>query len=259
MASATACGSLIFNKNLNSQEIEKINTTLSSSSSSSFSKIQCNKMKKLSCRAGTAMEEMQFVKSKSNDFRVGRLVEDGLVYCQNLTIKSFEIGFDRKASIAALMSYLQDSAINHGRITGIMADGHILGVTREMSKKDLIWVLSSLQIVVDRYPSWLDVVQVETWMYPLGKNGLGHDWVIRDRNTGDVLAQATSQFVLMNKKTRKLSKFSDKVKEELAPHMMEYSTLILNNIIQKPSQLNINTTDFSCTELKVSFVNFFFT
>ncbi|XP_065869039.1 palmitoyl-acyl carrier protein thioesterase, chloroplastic-like isoform X2 [Euphorbia lathyris] len=193
MASATACGSLIFNKNLNSQEIEKINTTLSSSSSSSFSKIQCNKMKKLSCRAGTAMEEMQFVKSKSNDFRVGRLVEDGLVYCQNLTIKSFEIGFDRKASIAALMSYLQDSAINHGRITGIMADGHILGVTREMSKKDLIWVLSSLQIVVDRYPSWLDVVQVETWMYPLGKNGLGHDWVIRDRNTGDVLAQATSR------------------------------------------------------------------
>ncbi|WCJ39127.1 Palmitoyl-acyl carrier protein thioesterase chloroplastic [Euphorbia peplus] len=228
---AASCGSLIFNKDFQ-VNFEKKNDI--KNLPSPFSKIP-NKKNNF---------------EKINDFGAGRLVENGLVYCQNLMIKSFEIGFDRKASISTLISYLQDSAINHGRITGIMADTQVLGVTQEMSRHDLIWVLSSLQIVVDQYPSWLDVVQLETWMYPLGKNGLGHDWIIRDSNTDHVLAQATSQFVLMNKKTRKLSKFRDEIRQELAPHMVEHSTLILDSIIQKPPQLNANTSDFSSAELK---------
>ncbi len=37
----------------------------------------------------------------------GSLEQDGLVYRQNILIRSFEIGFDRKLSLAALTNYLQ--------------------------------------------------------------------------------------------------------------------------------------------------------
>ncbi|XP_065866597.1 palmitoyl-acyl carrier protein thioesterase, chloroplastic-like [Euphorbia lathyris] len=241
MATASSC--LRFNKHFQRRENIKNDTP-------KFSKVLCKKKKNFSCKAALIMEEKEIQFAKSNDFNFGRLVENGLIYSQNLTIRSSEIGFDGKASIATLITFLQDSAVNHVRITGTMAENHVLGITQEMCRKDLIWVLSSLQIVVDQYPSWSDVVEVETWMYPSGKNGIGHDWIIRDRNTRHVVAQATSQFVLMNKKTRRLSKFNDKIRQELAPHMMEYCTPILNNSIQKLPQLDANTADFSSTELK---------
>ncbi|WCJ39117.1 Palmitoyl-acyl carrier protein thioesterase chloroplastic [Euphorbia peplus] len=188
--------------------------------------------------------------AKFNDLSDEKLVENGLVYSQNLTIRSSEIGFDGKASMATLMSFLQDSLVNHVRMTGKMAEGHVLAITQEMGREDLIWVLSSLQIVVEKYPSWRDVVKVDNWMYPSRKNGLGHGWIIHDHNTGHLVAQATSHFVLINKKSRKLSKFSDKIKHELAPHMTEFCTPILNNNTQKSSQLDVNTADFCRTELK---------
>ena len=48
--------------------------------------------------------------------------------------------------------FVQDTALNQGRITGLLVDG--FGSTREMSRNNLIWVVSTLHIVVDRYPTW---------------------------------------------------------------------------------------------------------
>ncbi|WCJ39116.1 Palmitoyl-acyl carrier protein thioesterase chloroplastic [Euphorbia peplus] len=248
---ATSNGFLIFNNHFqaNFDKKENIKTSLPLS----LSKIPFKRKKNhhdFICKAALILEKRDQQFAKFNDLSDEKLVENGLVYSQNLTIRSSEIGFDGKASMATLMSFLQDSAVNHVKITGKMEEDHVLGITQEMCRQDLIWVLSSLQIVVEKYPSWCDVVKVETWMYPSRKNGIGHGWIIHDKNTGHLVAQATSHFVFMNKKTRKLSKFSDKIRQELDPHMMEYCTPILNNIIQTTSQLDVNTADFSRTELK---------
>lgn len=40
-------------------------------------------------------------------FGLGRIVQDGLVFTQNFSIRSYEIGADRTASIETLMNHLQ--------------------------------------------------------------------------------------------------------------------------------------------------------
>lgn len=46
----------------------------------------------------------------------------------------------------------QETALNHVRCAGLMGDG--FGSTPLMSKKKLIWVVTKMQVLVDRYPSW---------------------------------------------------------------------------------------------------------
>ena len=40
-------------------------------------------------------------------FGIGNIVQDGLVYRENFSIRSYEIGADRTASIETLMNHLQ--------------------------------------------------------------------------------------------------------------------------------------------------------
>ncbi|KAI5602516.1 hypothetical protein POPTR_001G177900v4 [Populus trichocarpa] len=183
----------------------------------------------------------------------GRLLQDGLVYRQNISVRSFEIGGDRKMSFGALLNHLQDTALNQSRITGLTADG--FGSTREMSRNNLIWVVSTLHIVVDRHPTWTDVVEVDTWMYASGKNGLGRDWIFRDSKTGETLATATSVCVMMNKKTRRLSKFAKEMRDEIEPYLMDCECPIINKDSRKILKLDVSTADQICTGLSVSLFN----
>lgn len=46
----------------------------------------------------------------------------------------------------------QETALNHVKSAGLLNDG--FGSTPEMYKRDLIWVVMKMQVLVDRYPSW---------------------------------------------------------------------------------------------------------
>ncbi|GJZ56442.1 palmitoyl-acyl carrier protein thioesterase, chloroplastic-like protein, partial [Tanacetum coccineum] len=90
----------------------------------------------------------------------GKMVDD-FVLRENFNIRTYEIGPNRTLSIETLMNYLQETSINHMNAIGVLGDG--LGNTPEMCKKNLIWVMAKMQVVVDRYPIWGDVVQIDTW------------------------------------------------------------------------------------------------
>ncbi|GJZ43538.1 acyl-ACP thioesterase, partial [Tanacetum coccineum] len=77
-------------------------------------------------------------------FGLGRIVEDGFVFRQNFSIRSYEIGADRTASVETLMNHLQETALNHVKTAGLMGDG--FGSTPEMSKKNLFWVVTKMQV-----------------------------------------------------------------------------------------------------------------
>ncbi|MCL7050248.1 hypothetical protein MKW94_002409 [Papaver nudicaule] len=159
---------------------------------------------------------------------LGRLVHDGLAFRQNFSIRSYEICGNRNASMETLMNHLQrinwadvqDASLNHVRSLGLLNDG--LGMTPEMTKRNLIWVVAKVEVQVDRYPSWGDVAQVDTWINCL--------------------------LVLMNKSTRKLSKLPDEVRGELEPYFMECEP-ILNNGSRKLTKLSSRTYDFVQTGL----------
>ncbi|PKA63436.1 Palmitoyl-acyl carrier protein thioesterase, chloroplastic [Apostasia shenzhenica] len=174
-------------------------------------------------------------------FGLGKIVEDGLAFRQNFSIRSYEIGADRTASIETLMNHLQETALNHVRIAGLMDDG--FGATPEMSKRNLIWVVTKMQVLVEKYPSWGDVVQVDTWVGSSGKNGMRRDWHVIDCKTGETLVRAKSVWVLMNKHTRKLSKMPEEVRAEVGPYFIE-RTAIIDEDSKKLVKLNDNTAHY---------------
>ncbi|KAL3825134.1 hypothetical protein ACJIZ3_021163 [Penstemon smallii] len=179
-------------------------------------------------------------------FGLGRIVQDGLVFRQNFSIRSYEIGADRTASVETTMNHLQETALNHVKGAGLLGDG--FGSTPEMCKKNLIWVVTKMQVVVDRYPTWGDVVQVDTWVAGSGKNGMRRDWLVRDSNTGEILTRASSLWVMMNKKTRRLSKIPDEVREEIGGYFVD-SPPVVDDDSRKLPKLDDNTADHIRTGL----------
>ncbi|KMZ71625.1 Acyl-ACP Thioesterase (Chloroplastic) [Zostera marina] len=154
-----------------------------------------------------------------DSFNYGSVIQENLVFSQDFSIRSYEIGADGTTSIETLMNHLQETALNHVKSAGLLGDG--FGATPEMSKRDLIWVVTKMQVQVENYPSWGDVVQVDTWAKAAGKNGMRRDWLVRDKKTGQTITQATSVWVMMNKHTRKLSKIPTEVREEIEPYFID--------------------------------------
>ncbi|KAJ6839549.1 palmitoyl-acyl carrier protein thioesterase, chloroplastic-like [Iris pallida] len=130
-------------------------------------------------------------------FGLGKIIENGLAYRQNFSIRSYEIGADQTASIETLMNHLQETALNHAKCAGLFGNG--FGSTPEMSKRNLIWVVTKMQVLVEHYPSWGDIIEVDTWAGGCGKNGMRRDWHVRDCQTGQTIMRASSNWVMMNK------------------------------------------------------------
>ncbi|KAI4380422.1 hypothetical protein MLD38_006616 [Melastoma candidum] len=147
----------------------------------------------------------------ADPFGLGRIVQDGLVFRQNFSIRSYEIGADRSTSIETLMNHLQETALNH--------------------------------ILVDHYPSWGDTVQVDTWVSGSGKNGMRRDWHVRDLKTGEIIAKASSLWVMMNKHTRRLSKMPEEVRGEIEPHFVDSAPAVAEDNRKLP-KLDDSTADF---------------
>ncbi|KAL9261481.1 Palmitoyl-acyl carrier protein thioesterase, chloroplastic-like protein [Drosera capensis] len=133
-----------------------------------------------------------------------------------------------------------ETALNHVKSVGLMGDG--FGSTPEMCKRDLIWVIARMQVLVDRYPVWGDVVQVDTWVCPSGKNGMRRDWLLRDSNTGEIMARASSVCVMMNKKTRRLSKMPVEVRTEIQGYFVDKPPVIAEDE-RKLTKLDVNTAE----------------
>ncbi|GMY34266.1 palmitoyl-acyl carrier protein thioesterase, chloroplastic-like isoform X2 [Fagus crenata] len=170
----------------------------------------------------------------------GKLLQGGLVFQQNFLIRSYELGPDGKVSLMALVNRLQESALNHFRSVGLLANG--FGSTQQMIRKDL-----RLMNEVERLPSWADVVQGETWNSSSSGKKIIYDWLVRDYNSGETLIQGTSLYVMINKKTRRLSIVKE-VYAEIEPHVMNCDPIISEDK-KKLQQLDVDTADYVRTGL----------
>ncbi|WVZ85837.1 hypothetical protein U9M48_032704, partial [Paspalum notatum var. saurae] len=152
-------------------------------------------------------------------FRQALIVEGGVRYQQTLVVRSYEVGPDKTATLETVLNLLQETALNHVWMSGLLGDG--FGATHGMIKNNLIWVVSRMHVQVEQYPIWGEVLDIDTWVGSSGKNGMRRDWLIRGRNSGDVFVRATSTWVMMNKVTRRLSKMPEEVRGEIEPWFID--------------------------------------
>ncbi|XP_017972486.1 PREDICTED: palmitoyl-acyl carrier protein thioesterase, chloroplastic [Theobroma cacao] len=181
-----------------------------------------------------------------DSFRRGIIVEGGVGYRQTVVIRSCEIGADKTATLESLLNLLQETALNHVWISGLLGDG--FGATHGMIRNNLIWVVTRMQLQVDQYPTWGEVVEVDTWVGASGKNGMRRDWLIRSHVTGLVYVRATSTWVMMNQKTRRLSKMPEEVRAEISPWFIEKNA-IQENTPETIKKLD-NTVKYINSKLK---------
>ncbi|CAI0472649.1 unnamed protein product [Linum tenue] len=88
-----------------------------------------------------------------------------------------------------------------------------------------------------------DVLQVDTWTYTVGKNGLANDWVILNDKTGQTLVRATNTCVMMNYETRRLHKFVQEVRDELACCIVPVEESVVPKNEQRLSRLDFETAE----------------
>ncbi|KAI3524550.1 hypothetical protein L1887_03208 [Cichorium endivia] len=164
------------------------------------------------------------------DLGLGRMVQDGLIFRQNVYIRSYEVGPDGKALVETLMHLVQldsqEATANSMKTVGLMFEGF---GSAEMSKKNLIWVMLKMQMIVDRYPTWGDILQIDICKVPYGKNGVCCNITFCDCKTGEILVRASSIWVMMNKKTRKLSRFPNEVRTILEQYFMDTPPIVVQN------------------------------
>ncbi|KAL6190377.1 hypothetical protein ACLB2K_036775 [Fragaria x ananassa] len=166
-------------------------------------------------------------KQSVDHYRQGMMIEGGVGYRQRVVIRSYEVGPDKTATLESILNLLQETALNHVWMSGLLSDG--FGATHGMMKNDLLWVVSRMQVQVDHYPIWGEVLEIDTWVGASGKNGMRRDWLIRSEATGHVFARATSTWVMMNRNTRRLSKMPEEVRAEIAPWFIQRQAITEDN------------------------------
>uniref|UniRef100_A0A2N9ID53 Acyl-[acyl-carrier-protein] hydrolase n=1 Tax=Fagus sylvatica TaxID=28930 RepID=A0A2N9ID53_FAGSY len=162
-------------------------------------------------------------KQSVDTHRQGLIIEGGVGYRQTVVIRSYE-----------------ETALNHVWMSGLLSNG--FGATHGMVRNNLIWVVSRMQVQVDHYPIWGEVMEIDTWVGASGKNGMRRDWLIRSQATGHVFARATSTWVMMNQQTRRLSKMPEEVRAEVTPWFIEKQAIKEDcpEKIPKRSDLDMN-------------------
>ncbi|KAM7267332.1 hypothetical protein ACFE04_009498 [Oxalis oulophora] len=149
-------------------------------------------------------------------FRHGMAIQGGVKYKQTVVIRSSEVGADKNATLECILNILQESLTNHLRTLKIFGD-HGFSVTPGMLQNNLILVYTKLSVEIDEYPRWDDVIEVDTWLEPSGKNALKTGWTIKNLHTGKILVRASGILTVINDKTRRLSKIPDEIKAKISP------------------------------------------
>lgn len=120
-------------------------------------------------------------------------------------------------TLAALLNYFQDSSTFQSEILGVGGE--------YLRENNLVWVLSSWQIVVNRYPRLCEEVETGTFPYAF-KGCFGYRNFFMRTASGETLAQANSLWTLLNLEQQTMAHPTEKMKqvyeiEEKLP--MEYA------------------------------------
>uniref|UniRef100_A0A7S0UJQ0 Acyl-[acyl-carrier-protein] hydrolase n=1 Tax=Polytomella parva TaxID=51329 RepID=A0A7S0UJQ0_9CHLO len=141
----------------------------------------------------------------------GRFSDDLKSFYVQFQIRGYEVRPDQKTSIGTIANLLQETAGNHAVATWGRTDS---GFASLPDMRDLIFVMTRLQIRMYQFPKWGDVVMVRTFFTEEGRLSVRREWEIVDVATGRVIGAATSTWVMINIATRRLSRLPDTVRSK---------------------------------------------
>lgn len=116
------------------------------------------------------------------------------VWSERLRIHSYDVDFRKRATAEAICRFFMEAAWNHAEQLGF---GYL-----PLAKQNQLWVLSRLLVVIDRYPQWGELVELNTW--PRGTSGV---FALRDfeilGNDNRRLVAGTSNWLILDAATHR--------------------------------------------------------
>jgi len=151
----------------------------------------------------------------------GHLVDDDKRFEVEYYIRSSECGVSQTIGPASLVSLLQEAATEHAFLLWGRPEGSY-PVDPTMRDANLTFVLTRLRLVVSpNPPRWGQRVAIRTWFDAEGKAGARRDWEVLDAETGEVLASATSTWILLDMVKRRLARVPQGTRDFNAPYFFD--------------------------------------
>ena len=127
-------------------------------------------------------------------------------YQTDYEIMSFNVDYQNRAHLSALMNYLQDAA----RLHSIAERFSVF----DLQAKGVTWVISRYHLQIQRYPEMGEIIAVKTWAS--GKHSFYalREFEISDARQKRILA-ATSSWMIIDLKDRRPVKINDFFPDEL--------------------------------------------
>ena len=129
---------------------------------------------------------------------------------QEYQIKLSEIGKENKITNKAILGDLEDVGGIHSNIAGY-------GIL-DIQQTKLSWVLLDWKLKIIRRPKYSEKIKIKTWSKNAIKFYTYRDFEIYDEN-GQVIAIATSKWVLLDIDKEKIVKISDEVLNKYEPEL----------------------------------------
>ncbi|KXZ43891.1 hypothetical protein GPECTOR_78g79 [Gonium pectorale] len=130
-------------------------------------------------------------------------------FWEDYRIRGYEVSPDQRATIVTVANLLQEVAGNHAVGLWGRTDE---GFASLPDMKDLLFVMTRLQIRMYEYPKWGDVVNVETYFTEEGRLAFRREWQMLNAATRKVMGAATSTWVTINTSSRRLIKPPDEMR-----------------------------------------------
>jgi len=118
------------------------------------------------------------------------------IYTETFRINSYQTDFLSRLRPGALLEMMQEMAGTHAEL---------IGVGREaLLKHNLVWVLTRIEVRMDRYPRFGESLTIETFPMPNRRWFFPRYFIFRDGN-GQQIGCAGSMWVLLDVNERRMS------------------------------------------------------
>ncbi len=123
-------------------------------------------------------------------------------YLQKINVLSYHSDQHGKASICSLFRYMDEAAWAHAQVMDWGYD--------QLQSNNMFWVLSRMYIIVEKYPSWQDLITLTTWS--AGSDGIYayREFLMEDQN-GNVLLRANTAWLILDITTKKIVLLRDHI------------------------------------------------
>ena len=116
------------------------------------------------------------------------------IWEEDFKVLTFHMDPLGRAHLSSICNFLQEGASLHAETAGFGFE--------EMLKRNQVWVLARMKVIIDRYPAWKEQLKLKTWSR--GKDGIFYirDFIIEDEQK-KIIVKATSSWAAINMKTRR--------------------------------------------------------